>query len=81
MINGTVPKKEKSSIGGDAFLIHVHHRQNATWQGSVQWLEGQKTKPFRSLLELITLMQEALQQSGKSEVPTSSAWLKSEEVL
>ncbi len=51
------------SVGGTTFLVRVIFRQNASWQGTVQWLEGKKTQHFRSLLELTLLLQEALEQT------------------
>lgn len=42
------------------FSVRVLFRQNASWQGSVSWLEGGKTENFRSVLELILLMDSAL---------------------
>ena len=44
------------------FAIRVLFRQNASWQGSVTWLEGGQDERFRSVLELIFLMDSALQQ-------------------
>ena len=48
------------------FSIRVLFRQNASWQGSIFWLEEQEEKSFRSVLELIFLMDSALRQKGKS---------------
>ncbi|MCI9593894.1 MAG: hypothetical protein HFG51_07070 [Lachnospiraceae bacterium] len=45
---------------GQSFLIHIVDNQNATWQGNVTWLNQEKTKNFRSLLELIKLMDESV---------------------
>lgn len=42
------------------FIVQVHYRQNATWQGAVRWVEQKKTRHFRSALELLTLMNGAL---------------------
>ena len=42
------------------FLIRILFRQNASWQGSVSWLEGGKEESFRSALELLFLMNSAL---------------------
>ncbi|MEG1576613.1 MAG: hypothetical protein RR366_07480 [Clostridium sp.] len=42
------------------FVVHVKYRQNATWQGSVTWAEEQKTCNFRSALELLKLIDGAL---------------------
>jgi len=46
------------------FVIHVQYRQNATWQGSVVWAEKNITKNFRSALELLKLMDGALDETG-----------------
>ena len=53
--NETVPTGKKGT-----FVVQVLYRQNATWQGTVRWLDTNKTQPFRSVLELLSLMQEAL---------------------
>lgn len=42
------------------FAIRILFRQNASWQGSVKWLEGKQEQSFRSALELIFLMNSAL---------------------
>ncbi|MEG1773441.1 MAG: hypothetical protein RR320_01160 [Oscillospiraceae bacterium] len=42
------------------FIVEVQFRQNATWQGTVSWTEGRQTQRFRSTLELIKLMGDAL---------------------
>ena len=42
------------------FSLRVMFRQNASWQGSVTWLEGKQMQSFRSALELVLLMNSAL---------------------
>ena len=42
------------------FSVRILFRQNASWQGSVTWLEGNQEEYFRSVLELIVLMDDAL---------------------
>lgn len=42
------------------FVIQVLYRQNSTWQGSITWVEKQKTQRFRSTLEMIKLMDDVL---------------------
>jgi hypothetical protein len=45
-----------------SFLVRLQYRQNASWQGEVQWADsgrGTKSVQFRSLLELLALMAEA----------------------
>lgn len=45
------------------FLVHVMHRQNATWQGTVVWAEKNQKASFRSALELVKLMDGAVEES------------------
>ncbi len=42
------------------FAVRVMFRQNASWQGSITWLETGREQSFRSVLELILLMDSAL---------------------
>ena len=38
------------------FRLRVMFRQNATWQGTIRWIEAEKEENFRSVLELLHLM-------------------------
>lgn len=40
----------------ETFVVHIIDQENSTWQGQVTWLGEKETRPFRSLLELIKLM-------------------------
>ena len=42
------------------FAIRILFRQNASWQGSLKWIEGAQEESFRSVLEMILLMDNAL---------------------
>ncbi len=42
------------------FKLHLLFRQNASWQGSVIWMEEGLEAQFRSALELVTLMDSVL---------------------
>lgn len=42
------------------FAVRILFRQNASWQGSVTWLEGKREQSFRSVLELLLLIDSAL---------------------
>ena len=44
----------------ETFLLRVLFRQNASWQGRITWLEGNEEKNFRSALELLKMMDNAL---------------------
>ena len=42
------------------FATKVLFRQNTSWQGSVSWIEGQREETFRSVLELLLLVDSAM---------------------
>ena len=42
------------------FLIRILFRQNASWQGTVRWVETGQEESFRSVLELLLLMDSAV---------------------
>ena len=42
------------------FGLRILFRQNASWQGFVTWSEGNQEESFRSVLELLFLMDSAL---------------------
>lgn len=54
--------KSGSNRKSGTFVIKILNQQNATWQGSVTWVEEQKTQNFRSALELIKMIDVALEE-------------------
>jgi hypothetical protein len=58
--------KEKDNNTG-TFVVKIINQQKSTWQGSVTWLEEQKTQNFRSALELIKMIDEAIGTGTDSE--------------
>lgn len=60
-------EKYSCKIGGSTFLIRIYFKQHANWQGTIQWLEEDKTVPFRSVLELISLLNEAVDRDLPAE--------------
>ena len=44
------------------FATKVLFRQNTSWQGSVSWMEGQREEAFRSVLELLLLIDSAISE-------------------
>ncbi|MGI6151571.1 MAG: hypothetical protein ACOYIR_06430 [Christensenellales bacterium] len=65
----TIDEKQLKRGEKGTFVVRVMFRQNATWQGTVSWVEGNKTQHFRSMLELIHLLEDAL---GTEEVSWSN---------
>lgn len=41
------------------FVVELQYCQNATWQGSIRWVEAGKSAHFRSEYEMLRLMDEA----------------------
>lgn len=58
------PLPEKYDL---TFIIKVLYRQNATWQGTIQWIEGRQTRQYRSVNELLKLMDEAAEFTPHGE--------------
>ena len=54
-----LPMHQKSGSVA-TFSIRILFRQNASWQGSLTWIEGNQEEYFRSVLELIVLMDNAI---------------------
>ncbi|WP_418752095.1 hypothetical protein [Frisingicoccus sp.] len=42
------------------FIIQIKGTENATWQGTVDWVEKKEKVAFRSALELIRLMDSSI---------------------
>lgn len=51
----------------ETFIINVMDQQNATWQGSVTWVDEQREQYFRSTLELLKLIDGALEKRNDDE--------------
>lgn len=58
-------KKDNQSTN---FLITIHHQENYSYQGVIQWLDTGKTVHFRSELELMNLIHDATQIQGQSDI-------------
>ena len=57
------------------FVIRVQHRQNSSWQGRVTWLDKDKTACFRSVWELIKLVDGAMDTvCGLEDHPDEVGW-------
>jgi len=57
------------------FTIKIKFQRNATWQGTISWAEGGKTQNFRSELEMLKLMMEAVSASETDDIKeTINTW-------
>ncbi len=62
----------------ETFVIHILNQENATWQGQVVWLDGKQTKPFRSMLELIKMMDGVLEERQNTASQCGEAGIREE---
>lgn len=51
----------------ESFLVRIEQQEHATWQGTVTWANRKRTAHFRSVLELIKLIDSTLTEQGKGE--------------
>ena len=57
-----------------SFLIKIKYRQNSSWQGTVQWIETGKSQNFKSCLELIRLMDTAVNSDKENDGNEEKSW-------
>ena len=62
-MKGVMPGKNEHGT----FIVKVDRCQNDTWQGRVVWADENRTEHFRSALELIKMMDKALNASNKAK--------------
>lgn len=48
----------------ETFVIRVNRKESGAWQGNVVWIGERCEQQFRNMQELITLMDDTLQQAG-----------------
>lgn len=62
-----------SNINGSNFLVSIHHQENHSWQGVVQWLDTGEKIHFRSELELMNLIYDAVMK-GQEQQKSLRTW-------
>lgn len=56
------------------FIVRVQHRQNSSWQGRITWMEEDKTIQFRSVWEMIKLIESAVDTVSEQESGSGEVW-------
>lgn len=64
-MNDNKPNGEQGSK--ETFVVQIQFQDNATWQGSITWARKGQEVRFRSMLEMIKLMDDALRDDRKAE--------------
>lgn len=60
------------STNAGTFLVNILDRQHNSWQGTITWVSGKEQKKFRSVIEFIKLIDDALEaESGQEETASS----------
>ena len=57
-------KSQSGNTKGDRFIVDIRYQENATWQGEVLWVDQNRQCSFRSALELLKLIDGALESKG-----------------
>lgn len=47
------------------FILEISDTQNQSWQGKLEWVQGRKKESFRSVLELLRLLDSVVGQEGQ----------------
>lgn len=64
LVKGAEEMRKESEQNTGTFIVKILERQNATWQGKITWVEEQKEQYFRSALELLKLIDGALDNNS-----------------
>lgn len=62
------------------FLISIHHQENHSWQGVIEWLDTGKKVHFRSELEMLNLIGMAV-QSEQDKNSKFRTWEESQKLV
>ena len=57
-----IPTPRRGAVA--TFSVAILFRQNSSWQGSLAWVEGKREECFRSVLELLYLIDSAISSQG-----------------
>lgn len=60
-------KDIQSRAVNETFIINIQFCESETWQGSITWADQNKSKYFRSTMEMIKLMDGIVNAKSKSE--------------
>lgn len=55
----------KQNQANKSFIVKVLSQDNFTWQGTITWIETGETQHFRSALELIKMIDSALENDAE----------------
>ena len=53
--------------GKQTFIVEIIDHQKSTWQGQVHWIQGNKKMSFRSVMELLNLIDSVITSEDDGE--------------
>ena len=56
------------------FVVRVKQHNNGTWQGKITWVDEDKNMNFRSVWEMVRLMEDGLLAGGELSEEDIPAW-------
>jgi len=59
--------EKKQGNRKETFLLQIKFQENSSWQGTMTWIEKKKDQRFRSTLEMIKLIDNALESSSDKD--------------
>ena len=49
-------------MGKQRFILEVDNSKNRSWHGTLEWVDGHRKESFRSMLELLRLIDSAVSE-------------------
>lgn len=56
------------------FVLEIMNNQKSTWQGQLRWIDGRKEKSFRSVLELLHLIDSVINEEEDKTPDPAVMW-------
>ncbi len=48
------------------FILEVNSTQNQSWQGNIEWIQGREKQSFRSVMELLRLIDSVVYENDET---------------
>ncbi len=56
------------------FVLEIIGDQNQDWQGSLEWIQGKQRQSFRSVMELLALLESAMPETEADPGNSVELW-------
>ena len=50
------------------FVLEINSTQNQSWQGRIEWIQGKEKQSFRSVMELLRLIDSVVYDEEKNNI-------------